>query len=255
MIISSIKNSVNDFFYVSGFICRTFKETLKLLTSMKIGNKVLTMQILFTGFEALGVVFFLGVSIGAIIIIYGMSLLPQFGQDQLTYSILIIIITRELGPVLTAFIIIARSGTAIATELGTMVINHEIEAYISTGIDPISYLVVPRFLGVTISLFLLNIYFNIAGLAGSFFVSQIFTQITTYEYFKNIMLTLKAADLFSSLVKSLVFGIIISITAAYSGLKVENASTEIPQVVIKSVSKGFILCIIADAVITAIYYL
>jgi phospholipid/cholesterol/gamma-HCH transport system permease protein len=65
----------------------------------------------------------------------------------------------------------ARSGVAIATELGNMVVNHEIEAYVATGINPIAYLVVPRFIGVTASVFLLNIYFNIMGLAGSYLLT------------------------------------------------------------------------------------
>lgn len=213
------------------------------------------MQILFTGFEAITVIAILSLSLGAVLIIQGVSLLPQFGQGDLIYSILITVITRELGPILTAFIIIARSGTAIATELGNMVVSHEIEAYVSVGINPISYLVVPRFLGVTISIILLNIYFNLFGLIGSFFVTQLISPIPIEEYFHNLLLHLRTADILSSIVKSLVFGIIISVVATYNGFRVEQSSTEIPQFVIKSVVQCFILCILANAIITLIYYI
>ena len=107
---------------------------------------------------------FIALALGALIIVQGNSILPRFGQGKLLYTLLVIVITRELGPLLTAFIIIARSGTAIATELGNMVISHEIEAYVAVGINPIAYLVVPRFLGVTVSMVLLTVYFNFFGL-------------------------------------------------------------------------------------------
>jgi len=213
------------------------------------------MQILFTGFEALAITGLIAMALGAVIIVQGVNLLPQFGQGQLIYAILITVITRELGPLLTAFIITARSGTAIATELGNMVISHEIEAYVSVGINPISYLVVPRFLGVVISMLLLNIYFNIFGLVGSYFLTQFIRPIQFMEYFGNLLSQIRLADITSSFVKSIVFGAIISTVATYNGFAVQQASTEIPQKVIKAVGQGFILCIFADAIITMIYYL
>ncbi|MCQ2604222.1 MAG: ABC transporter permease [Spirochaetia bacterium] len=240
--------------YASAFVCNTFRSVWKVMTNWHISKKVLSMQILFTGFEALSIILFSGLAIGSIIIIYFLGLLSQLGADQLMYKILIVIITRELGPILTAFIIIARSGTAIATELGTMVAHHEIEAYIATGIDPMTYLVAPRFLGVTFSLFLLNIYFNFAGLIGSFFVSYLFTDITFHDYFTNVTSVLKASDLILSAVKSLVFGIIISLVSTYNGLRVENALTEIPQVAIKAVSVSFMLCIVVNLMMTFYSY-
>ena len=149
---------IKGVFYALGFFLKVLKSTADFLKGKYVGKKVLSMQILFTGFEALNIIALIAMALGAVIIIQGVSILPQFGQRELTYPILITIITRELGPLLCAFIIIARSGTAIATEIGHNVISHEIEAYIASGIDPISYLAVPRFLGVTFSILLLNIF-------------------------------------------------------------------------------------------------
>ncbi len=246
---------IRGLLYAAGFLYEVLRESFLFVRHRQVGYRVLTMQILFTGVEALSVVAVLGLALGVVIIIQGMSLLPQIGQGQLIYTILITVITRELGPILTAFIIIARSGTAIATELGSMVVSHEIEAYVAVGINPISYLVAPRFLGVTASLLILNLYFNVFGLVGSYFVVQLIKPVPFAEYFRGLLSSLQTADILSSLVKSLVFGVIVSAVSTFNGFRVESASTEIPQVVIKAVGQSFMLCIVADAVITLIYYM
>ncbi|MBN2736902.1 MAG: ABC transporter permease [Spirochaetales bacterium] len=241
--------------YALGFFFQVLRESLFFLRRQKVAFKVLTMQIYFTGVKALGIITLIALAIGAAILINGIAVLPQFGQGNLVYLILITVITRELGPVLTAFIVIARSATAIATELGDMVVTHQIEAYVSIGINPVSYLVVPRFLGVTISTILLTIYFNFIGLFAAFFLTQVIKPIPFFDYFYNLFNALKVVDVITMIMKSLVFGIIISITASYYALKVQVASTEIPVAVIKAVGQGFVLCIIADVIITLVYYI
>jgi phospholipid/cholesterol/gamma-HCH transport system permease protein len=241
--------------YASGLLFAVLKESFLFFRRRQVAFRVFVLQILFTAVEATGIVAFISLALGALIIVQGNSILPRFGQGKLLYTLLIIVITRELGPLLTAFIIIARSGTAIATELGNMVISHEIEAYVAVGINPIAYLVVPRFLGVTVSMVLLTVYFNFFGLFGSFLLSQLVARIPFHDYVVNLLAALTPADILSSLVKSVVFGLIISFVAVYQGFRVKVASTEVPQMAIKAVGQGFVLCILADAVITLIYYL
>jgi phospholipid/cholesterol/gamma-HCH transport system permease protein len=245
---------LRDFLYAMGFLFQVLKETFRFLTGRKVALKVLVFQVLFTGVEALPVISLAALSIGAVIIVEGTTLLPKFGQTNLMYSILIVVITRELGPILTAFIIIARSGTAIATELGNMVVSHEIEAYIAVGVDPIAYLVVPRFLGVVVSMIALTLYFDFFGLVGSFLVAQLIKPIPFREYFHNLLTILQARDILSSLVKSFFLGVIVSVVATYQGFKVGAAVTEIPKAAIRSVGQGFVLCFLANALITLIYY-
>jgi phospholipid/cholesterol/gamma-HCH transport system permease protein len=246
---------IKPLFYAMGFFFHVLKETLFFFRRKQVAFRVLVMQIYFTGVKALSIISFIALAMGAVIILQGITLLPQFGQGKLIYIILTTVITRELGPILTAFIVIARSGTAIATEIGHMVVTHQIEAYISVGINPISYLVVPRFLGVTISIIVLTLYFNIIGLFASFLITQLIKPMQFIDYFRNLMAALKFADVVTSLVKSIVFGIIISTVATYNAFKVKVASTEVPQVVIMAVGQGFILCIVANVVITLIYYI
>lgn len=241
--------------YAMGFFGRVLGETLFFFRRSQVAYKVLVLQILFTGVEAIGISTVLAIGIGAIVNIVGTSLLPQFGQMRLMYVVLIAIITRELGPLLTAFIITARSGTAIATELGGMVVSHEIEAYISVGIDPISYLAVPRFLGVTISTFLINIYFNFFGLLGSYAVLRFINPLPFAEYYQGLLGAMRGVDVATGILKSVVFGALISLVATYQGFSVARSSTEVPQAGIRAVGQAVVSLIVADAAITAVSYL
>ncbi|MDR2110781.1 MAG: ABC transporter permease [Spirochaetaceae bacterium] len=244
----------NAIFYTLGFFAKTLKGIGYFILRGQASYKILIMQILFTFVEALGIASLLAAGIGAAVIVIGVPLLASFSQERLIYPLLITMITRELGPLLTAFIIIARSATAIATEVAGMVISHEVEAYISVGVDPIEHLAVPRFLGVTISLFLLNIYFSIFGLAGSFVVAQFFNPMSAADYFSGLLQILSLPDILISISKSLGFGAIISVVAVIQGFSVERASTEIPVAGLKAVSASFAWCIIFDILLSALYY-
>jgi phospholipid/cholesterol/gamma-HCH transport system permease protein len=251
---TEVRSKLSNALYAMGFFWSVAKETLFFVRRRQTGYKVLIMQILFTGVEAMGILALIAAGIGAAINIIGSSILPSFGQSAMVYTILIAVITRELGPLLTAFVIIARSGTAIATELGTMVVSHEIEAYVSFGIDPISYLVVPRVMGMMLSMLFLNLYFNCFGLLGSFVVIQFVKPIGVYEYFRPLFAALTWGDLSIGILKSVVFGAIVSIVSTFQGFSVQRASTEIPVAGIRAVGQSFTFCIVADVLLTVIHY-
>ena len=243
-------------FYNLGFFARTLKGVGFFIRYSRASFRILIMQILFTFVYAMGISTLLAMAIGAAVNIIGMPMLAMVSQDQFIYTLLIIIITRELGPLLTAFIVIARSATAIATEIAGMVISHEVEAYISVGVDPIEHLAVPRFLGVTVSLVLLNIYFSIFGLAGSYMVAQLFssTPVPMEHYFTSLMNQLSMRDILLSIIKSISFGIIISIGAVIQGFSVERASTEVPIAGLRAVSGAFGLCIVVNVLLSVLFY-
>ena len=250
----SIRTKASSLLYGLGFFYNVIKETFRFFRKSQVGFKVLVQQILFTGYEALAISAIMAIAIGAAINVIGSSLLPQFGQSQLMYSILIVVITKELGPLLTAFVITARSGTAIATELGNMVVHHEIEAYLAVGLNPISYLVVPRFIGVVVSRVILTVYFNLFGLLGSFLVVQVVKPTPIAEYLGNLLSTLTINDLLSGISKAFVFGVIVSVVSTYQGFSVNRASTEIPVAGIRAVGQSFVLIIVADVLVTLMQY-
>lgn len=239
--------------YALGYTAHTLAEAGRFLVSRR-RSRVLTLQILFTGVEALPIISLLSLALGAVTLFQGTIVFAQLGQGQLIYPILIAVIVRELGPLLTAFIVAARSGTAMATELGNMVVSHEIEAYLAHGIDPIRYLAVPRVLGATISMVLLTVYFTLFGLLASFFVTSLLTTIDAQDYFRNLLAALRVGDILVSISKSLVSGFLIATVATYHGFAVNKASTEVPVMTIRSVGRGFTYVVLANAVITALYY-
>jgi phospholipid/cholesterol/gamma-HCH transport system permease protein len=243
-----LRKSLADLAYASAFLFFLFKETFHFLANRRIGFRVLIMQILFTGVEALSIISLLSLGIGAVIIIQG-SQLPDFLLGDQLYRILIIVIARELGPLLTAFVVIARSGSAITTELGNMVVSHEMEAYLSVGIHPVSQLGVPRLLGVAFSMVLLTMYSNVFGLMGSLTVSSMITRVRLADHLSALFANFYLVDILASVAKSFVFGIIIAVTSVYYGFSVSGAVTEVPVKTIKSIGVSIVLCIVADGFI------
>ena len=234
--------------YLLGYIGRIFLSLFVFVKKQKAARKIIVMQLLFTFIEALFIVAVLAVALGSAIYILGSSFLLSFGQSALIYSLLVVIISRELGPILVAFIVTARSATAIATEIGTMVTSHQIESYISFGIDPVDYLVVPRFIGVTLSMFFLNLYFSLCGLLGPWIVAQFINPVAASGFIANILKNI-------SIIKSIVFGMVVSVVSTYYGFNVERSSTEIPVAGISAVSKSFLWIIIFDVIITIVSYM
>lgn len=123
--------------YLFGYIGRIFESSVIFFHRDKSAHKVLVMQLLFTFIEALPIVAILSISLGSALYIIGRSFLVSIGQGNLIYGLLAIFIVRELGPLLVAFVVTARSATAIAMELGGMVTSHQIESFVACGIDPI----------------------------------------------------------------------------------------------------------------------
>ena len=251
----NIRTKIANVLYSLGYLGRLITASLTFATRGKTARKILIMQLLFTYVEALPICAILAMVIGTAVVFMGTTFLASLGQAKLTYDLLVILVTKELGPLLVAFIVTARSATASATEISTMVVNQEIEAYISVGIDPIAHLAAPRFLGVTFSVFFLNLYFSIFGLAAPSIVIQFISTTSIVEYFKNLFTELSLRTILISIIKSLVFGMIISGCATLYGFSTGRASTEIPMAGLKAVSKSFVYLILAYVFITVITYL
>lgn len=215
-----------DFFR---FVVQVIKDFSVFHKQTNVSYLVLLRQIMFTGYEALGLVIILGAALGfSTIHILGNLLMP-FGQQDLTYTVLIYGVIREASVILTAFLIAARSGTAITTELGIMQTHKEIEFLNSIGISPVSYLVIPRMIGVVVASVVLSVYFNIFAVVGGWFLTSLFKNLSFVEFSRLFLRELSIADIVLSIFKSFLFGLIVSLLACYHGFKVKKSYTEIPQ--------------------------
>ena len=232
--------------YVFGYIGRVMLSSMFFFKREKAAFKILVMQLYFTFVQALPLTVIMSLGLSSAIYLFGYSFLLSMGQTSLIYKLLVIIVMRELGPLLVAFMVTARSSTAIAIEIAGMVISHQIESYISVGIDPVGHLVAPRFIAVTISVFMLNLYFSLCGLLGPMLVSLILNPSNSYGYLDGIFNAVSMSTIFVSCIKSLLFGMVISISSTFYGFNVERASTEIPVAGINAVGKGFAGILLVD---------
>jgi len=222
--------------------------------SYRSGLSVLFKQVFFTGVDALPLIALVSLAVGGISIIQSLTILPRFGGESFVGTILITVIVRELGPLLTGFIVIGRSGTAITAEIGNMVVSHEMEALEAMGVDPLRYIVIPRIFGVTASLVSLNIYFDICAILGGYFVSKMVLVTSIGTFLRRMLEAAQASDIWLSLLKGFVFGILISLTCTYRGFCVKTSSTEVPQMTTKAVVNAIAAVFVADGIITFMYY-
>lgn len=214
---------------------------------------VLYRQIYFTGIEAVDKIGVIGALIGMIVITQVTNLVGL--NALLAGKILIWIVVRELGPLLVAIIIIARSATAVATELGSMKVSREVEWLRIMGIDPVNYLLVPRIIGMTLSVFILTFYFQAAAIAGGLAFASVFIELPFFQHLRGIFAAVSFFEVWFSLVKGLVFGLLISTVSCYQGFSVRSSITEIPQAAIRAVMQSLFFVFIADGLISLVVLL
>lgn len=205
-------------------------------------------QVYFTGFDAIHIIVVISAIIGTVIIAQIQSLVGD--NASLTGKILVWVVLRELAPLLTAIIVVARSGTAIAAELGAMKINGEIESIEMLGISADSYLVMPRIVGVTVSVVILTIYFVLSVFVGSFVISSVVWHLPYDHFFQGIMASLGIREIVMLFSKSIFFGLFISSICCWYGLGVGRSATEVPQAATRAVMTSLFTVFLLDGVIT-----
>jgi len=234
---------------VFGTIAAALKN---ILPALRHGNRairaVLLKQIYFTGLEASGIIVTIAVILGTVVITQVAGLVGANGA--LTGKILVWVVLRELAPLLTAIIVIARSGTAIAAELGTMKINGEITALEMMGISADRYLILPRILGVTCSLVILMIYFVMASFIASYIIAALGWHISYEQFSQGILSVLGVKEVVLLFCKSILFGLCISATCCSYGLRIGRSVTEIPQAATRAVMASLIAVFILDGLLT-----
>ena len=162
---------------------------------------------------------------------------------------------RELGPLFAAIIVIARSGTAVAAELGSMKVSDEVHYLRAMGIPAARYLVMPRIAGLTTSLLVLLFFFQGIAVLGGLALSSLLFDLPFRAQPDNLAATLSFFDLSISLVKGLVFGLVIAAAACYHGLRVRTSITEVPQAATRAVIEALILVVVINGVITVASFL
>jgi len=252
-----VRGKVMVFLNLSTLLYMAFRE---LITERKKGFslvlEITLRQVYFTAVQALKVVAVISLALGTVIIVQiGTQLSFLGGGIEYIVPILVLVLFREVGPLLTAIIVIGRSGTAIATELGNIVIAHELEAMEVMGINPVYFIVTPRIIGVTVAVICLTTIFITVGLLGGFWVSKLILPITFPAFLRELEIALTPNDLLFAFLKSLIFGLLIALTCTYYGLTVRQSLIEVPQAATRGVVSAMLFCFGTNALLTVLFYL
>lgn len=216
---------------------------------------VVSSQIYFTGWQALPLITVLALGTGGVVILQAFSNLNLLGGGEMIGKLLVVIVIREVAPLLTALVVIARSGTAVASEIGNMRANREIEALESMGINPLSFIVFPRIAGGVVSVVCLATYFVLISLLGGFFITKILHSIPVSFYLDSLARSLAFEDIWLFLLKNAFSGMITFVICCYQGLSVQRSPTEVPMVTTQAVVKSMIYVVIFNFGVTTLFYL
>lgn len=229
-------------------------ECLKKIPALKAPpvRAVFCKQVYFTGIRALKTVSLISVVVGIVIITQVANIVGL--NSGLTGKILTWTVVRELAPLMTAIIVIARSCTATSVELGTMRLGGEIDSLRLMGIDPLDYLVVPRVAGITISLLVLTFYFQIFAVAGGLLASSMLMGASFVQQAQTIISVFSPLEIAVPVLKVIFFGLVISSASCYHGLGVKS-TTGVPRAASTAVMQGLFSVFLLDGAITVLTYL
>ncbi len=211
-------------------------------------------QMVFIGVRAAPMVALTAFSVGVTLAMQAAHSLQQLGAEIYVPDLVMVTLLREMGPVLIAVIVIGRSGSAVAAELGTMKVSEEIEALEVMAINPVQYLVVPRFLAMLVMLPALTIMGNYIGVFGGWAVCTLALDFNTAGYVLRALQSADTWDLYSGMIKSAVFAWIVITIACNAGLHVEGGAEGVGQATTASVVQALLAMLVTNAVLTGIFF-
>ena len=212
-------------------------------------------QIEQTGLDAVPIVGLLALLIGVVIAYQGADQLRRFGAEIYTVNLLAVSILRELGVLVTAIIVAGRSGSAFTAQLGTMQVNEEIDALRTIGLDPVELLVMPRILGLALSLPLLVFYADFMGLLGGCLMSWATLGISIPTFARQLQVAVTGWTLWVGVIKAPFFAALIALIGCYEGFSVRGSADSVGRQTTRSVVEGIFFIIVSDAAFSILFSL
>jgi phospholipid/cholesterol/gamma-HCH transport system permease protein len=206
------------------------------------------------GLRLLPMFLFISAALGLVVIGQTVSWLTRVGAINFLGTVMVIVVVRELGPLVTALLLLARVGTANVIELGTARAMGEVEALEALGIDPVHYLVVPRVIGTALGVFALTVYLILGALLSGYvwaFLQDV--PLRLGDYFRQLVSALSWLDFALLAVKTLAFGFIIALVTCYHGLAQPLRLEEVSRATVAAVAQSVVACVILDALFIVIY--
>jgi phospholipid/cholesterol/gamma-HCH transport system permease protein len=211
-------------------------------------------QMVLAGVNSIPIVSLISLFIGIVLALQGAYQLEKFGAGYYVTALVGVSMTRELGPLITAIVIAGRSGSAFAAEIGTMKVSEEIDALEAMGLNSVRFLVVPKYLALLVMMPCLTILSDLAGIAGGGIFEMYQLDQTLPMFVTATRDALVMRDITTGLIKSLVFGLIITKVGCYEGFAVHGGAEGVGKSTTSSVVVSIFLIILADVIFTAFFY-
>ncbi len=232
------------------FIAQTIKWTFRRPYRIHAAAE----QMMEVGVRSFPVVFFTAMFTGMVLALQSHTGFKRFGAESMVGTVVALSMTRELGPVLTALVVTGRAGSAMTAALGTMRVTEQIDALYTLAANPVKYLVVPRVVAGTLMMPVLTVIADFVGIMGGFAVGVFLLSANPVLYLEKTFEFMEYNDVFSGLLKSMVFGFLISIVGCYEGFYTEGGAEGVGSATTRSVVLGFMLIFIANYILTALLF-
>ena len=211
-------------------------------------------QAMEVGVRALPILSLITFFIGLILALQSAYELNKLGAMNLVAKAVALSMSRELGPLITAIVVIGRSGSAFAAEIATMKVTEEIDALEVMAISPVNFLVAPKFLAMIIMLPCLTIWANTMGILGGALFGVAQADFTLGRYIQASLDSLYVRDILSGLIKSVMFGITITAVGCLEGFSTGGGAEEVGRSTTRAVVISILLVVVVDLVFTAVFF-
>lgn len=218
------------------------------------GRDHLLFQMVRVGIRSIPIISLVQIFIGIILALQMAPTLKSYGQVERVADIVGIAMFRELGPLLSGIVLSGFAGASIAAELGTMVEGEEIKALRAIALNPVRFLVVPRFLATVIMLTMLTVIADVVGVAGGLFTATTILGIAPEQYLNATRAAVTQRDLIGGMIKAAVFGVMISMIACQEGLNVKGGAEGVGLATTNTVVKSIVALITSDVLFTSVFY-
>ena len=253
-ILSSAGRKIIGALDFAGFTIFLFFETLYYSKNVFSKRKEIIQHMYNAGVRTILVISVVAMFTGMILTLQGGIELEEFHMHDRIGNLVIASLTREMGPFMTAIILIAAVGSAMAAEIGTMKVSEEIDALEIMSISPVKYLVMPRVVALSIMLPIATIYSNVLGTIGGSFVAESHFNISFESFYLHVLESLHFKAVYVGLLKSYVFGICISCTSCAHGLRASHGAMGVGKATRDSVVASFLIVLIIGYYITEIFF-
>jgi phospholipid/cholesterol/gamma-HCH transport system permease protein len=207
-----------------------------------------------TGVDAMFILCLMSVGTGAVIAFLSALQLQLVGATLFVAALIAVAVVQEIGPLITAILVSGRSGSAFAAEIGTMKVREEVDALIAMGFDPLRFLAVPKVLAIVVVMPVLTLYSMFFSIVGGFLVGVYLLDFTAYTYINETMKNITIFDVTASLVKSVVFAVIVAGVGCQRGFQVRGGAEAVGTKTTSAVVTSLFLIVVVECIFALVLH-